>query len=79
MTAAGKDRHGPFFLGKGRVVLKRTTDVTIELDASSLLGACTITVPRRAFQAQNEVFQKPGGGTVVVEHWYAVKRGWVTE
>lgn len=79
MTTEGKDRHGPFFLGKGRVVLTRTTDVRIELDASSVLGACTISIPRRAFQKQNEVFQKPGGGSVVVEHWYAVKCGWVTE
>jgi hypothetical protein len=75
VSARSGQRDDPFFFGKARIVQTRAKEVRIELDSSSVLGACTFWIPRRAFHAENEVFLTPNGGDVVVQHGYAAKVG----
>lgn len=71
-----------FHLGVGRVIATRPMALRVELEASSLLGAEKIWVPRSVIHDDSEVFADDGDnaeGELVVEKWFAEKQGWVTE
>jgi len=70
-----------FHLGAARVVGSSPKALHVELEASSVLGARKVWVPRSVIHDDSEVFDalNNGSGDLAVVEWFARKEGWQSE
>lgn len=81
MTRFDDGGNEPFVVGRGRVDRSSEKALRVMLDASSLLGAKAVWVPKSVIHDDSELFDDGAHreGELVVKRWFARKEGWEVE
>jgi hypothetical protein len=71
----------PFVVGAASVVGSSAKALRVKLEASSVLGAKEFWIPKSVVHDDSEVYDALNNarGELIVQRWFAIKEGWVTE